>query len=379
MSKSLTGNGFKWATPARGAGALRSVGAKARPRTFRLLETMSEPKSVPAAWQRMVERYHTPSTRAAVWQLTSTTVLLAVNFGLMYWALSVSYWLVLLLALPAGGLLVRTFIFMHDCGHGSFFRSRRWNDIVGFWTGVLTLTPYAHWRREHAIHHAGSGDLDRRGFGDVTTLTVKEYLALSRWGRFQYRLYRNPLVLLVIGPAWLMIKHRFARRDQPFGPRERRNVFLTNLALLGVALAAAVFGVFKEVALIYLPAMLFAGTAGVWLFYVQHQFEDTYWRPHGEWQYEVAALHGSTYLRLPKVLQWFTGNIGLHHVHHLSPRIPNYRLQQCHDEHPAFQQVPTIGILQGVRSLWLKLWDEDRQRLVGFGYLRRLRQERAAA
>jgi omega-6 fatty acid desaturase (delta-12 desaturase) len=327
----------------------------------------------------MVERYQQPSTRAAVFQLINTLVPLAVNFGLMYWALSYSYWLVLLLAVPAGGLLIRAFIVMHDCGHGSFFKSRRWNDIVGFATGVLTLTPYSHWRREHAIHHAGSGNLDKRGFGDVSTLTVREYLSRGRWGRFTYRLYRNPIVLLGFGPAFMMVKHRFARRDGNFGPRERRNVLATNLTLVGLALVAAAFGVLKEAALIYFPAMLLAGTAGVWLFYVQHQFEDTYWQPSGEWKYEVAALHGSTYLKLPKVLQWFTGNIGLHHVHHLSPRIPNYRLQACHNEHPAFQQVPTIGLWQGFKALGLKLFDEDSQQLVGFRHLRHLKRQRVAA
>jgi omega-6 fatty acid desaturase (delta-12 desaturase) len=310
-----------------------------------------------------------------VTQLLNTLVPLAIGFGLMYWALDVHYGLVLLLAVPVAGLLVRAFIVMHDCGHGSFFKSRRWNDIVGFVTGVITLTPYVHWRREHAIHHAGSGNLDRRGFGDVTTLTVREYLAKGRWGRFGYRIYRNPLVLLAFGPAWLMVKHRFARRDGTFGPKERRNVLATNAVLVGLALVAAVFGVLDEAALIYFPAILLAGTAGVWLFYVQHQFEETYWRPGEEWQYEVAALQGSTYLKLPKVLQWFTGNIGLHHVHHLSPRIPNYRLQACHDEHPLFQQVPTIGFRQGIKALWLKLWDEDNGRLVGFGYLRQLRRQ----
>jgi omega-6 fatty acid desaturase (delta-12 desaturase) len=177
----------------------------------------------------------------------------------------------------------------------------------------------------------------------------------------------------------MMVKHRFARRDGNFGPRERRNVLATNLTLGALALVAAAFGVLKEAALIYFPAMLLAGTVGVWLFYVQHQFEDTYWQPTGEWKYEVAALHGSTYLKLPKVLQWFTGNIGLHHVHHLSPRIPNYRLQACHNEHPAFQQVPTIGLWQGVKALGLKLFDEDSQRLVGFRHLRQIKRQRAAA
>ncbi|MGE0552339.1 MAG: fatty acid desaturase [Gemmatimonadales bacterium] len=332
----------------------------------------TDARAVPTAWRKMVEHYQRPSTRRAVWQLVNTMVPLAAAFALMIWALRIHYGLVLLIAIPTSGLLVRAFIFMHDCGHGSFFKSRRWNDLVGFVTGVMTLTPYVHWRREHAIHHAASGNLDRRGYGDVTTWTVQEYLSRGWWGRLAYRIYRNPLILLVFGPAFLMVKHRFARKDGNFGPKERRNVLATNLTLLGLAIVAGIFGVLDEAALIYFPSILLAGTLGVWLFYVQHQFEDTYWKPAGEWRYEVAALHGSTYLRLPKVLQWFTGNIGLHHVHHLSPRIPNYRLQACHDEHPAFQRVPTIGIRDGIRSLWLKLWDEDSERLVGFGYLRQL-------
>jgi omega-6 fatty acid desaturase (delta-12 desaturase) len=340
------------------------------------MQLMNPGESIPSSWRRLVERYQQPSTRAAVTQLLTTFGPLVLAFALMYWALDVHYGLVLLLAVPTAGLLVRAFIVMHDCGHGSFFKSRRWNDIVGFITGVITLTPYVNWRREHAIHHATSGNLDRRGFGDITTLTVREYLARSRWGRLAYRIYRNPLVLLGMGPLWLIVKHRFPRLDRTFGRKERRNVLATDAVLVGLALVAALFGVLDEAALLYLPAILLAGTAGVWLFYVQHQFEDAYWRPAGEWQYEVAALQGSTYLKLPRVLQWFTGNIGLHHVHHLSPRIPNYRLEACHKAHPAFQQVPTITFWQGIQAVWLKLWDEDNGRMVGFGYLRQLRCSR---
>jgi omega-6 fatty acid desaturase (delta-12 desaturase) len=325
------------------------------------------------AWREIVNRYSKPSTRSAVVQICTTLLPLIAILIAMYWAMGIHYGLVLLLAIPAAGLLVRTFIIMHDCGHGSFFHSRKLNDVVGFVTGVLTFTPYVQWRKEHAVHHATSGNLDKRGHGDVTTLTVKEYLALSTWGRLRYRVYRHPLVLLLIGPLWLAIKQRFPTQASIIGMKEKANVYATDLVLIGAAILAALFGALDTAAAIYLPAFLLAGSAGVWLFYVQHQFEDAYWRPGQEWDYATSALKGSTYLRLPKVLQWFTGNIGLHHIHHLSPRIPNYRLQRCHDENPMFQEVPTIGFWSGVKSLSLKLWDEERGRLIRFSELRAAR------
>jgi omega-6 fatty acid desaturase (delta-12 desaturase) len=297
---------------------------------------------------------------------------------LMYWAMKLHYGLVLLLSIPAAGLLVRAFIIMHDCGHGSFFSSRRWNDIVGFVTGVITLTPYVQWRKEHAIHHATSGNLDKRGYGDVTTLTVKEYLALTRWGRFRYRLYRHPIVLLVIGPLWLAIKQRFPSTGDPIGAKERFNVYATDVVIVGLAIVAALFGALNTAAALYLPAFLIAGSSGVWLFYVQHQFEEAYWRPGEQWDYATSALQGSSYLRLPKVLQWFTGNIGLHHIHHLSPRIPNYQLQRCYDENPVFQSVPTFGFWEGIKTLSLKLWDEENKRLIRWRDLRAQRKAAAA-
>ena len=322
-------------------------------------------------WRELVAKYQVPSNRAAITQICTTMIPLALNLALMAWAMRINYALVLLLSIPAGGLLIRTFIVMHDCGHGSFFSSRRWNDIVGFVTGVMTFTPYIQWRRDHAIHHATSGNLDKRGWGDVSTLTVKEYLALTKMGRFKYRIYRNPLILLVIGPIWLMIKHRFPSAGGLTTAKERANVHATNLALVVVVTFLALVGALNEAAAIYLPSFFLAGVMGVWLFYVQHQFEDAYWRPGVKWDYATSALQGSTYLKLPKFFQWFTGNIGLHHVHHLSPRIPNYRLQQVHDSHPEFQSVPTITFWTGVKALGLKLYDEDRQRLIGFGDLRR--------
>ncbi|HJR35949.1 MAG TPA: fatty acid desaturase [Gemmatimonadales bacterium] len=326
-------------------------------------------------WREIVARYQTPGVKPAVWQLVSTLIPLIASFVLMYWSLSVSYWLTLLLALPAAGLTIRTFIIMHDCGHGSFLPSRTWNNIIGWVTGILTTTPYAHWRREHAIHHATSGHLEQRGTGDISTMTVREYLSASPLRKFWYRIYRNPVILLGFGPAFLFIKHRWPTRGIA-GRKEVWNVHLTNLALAALITTLSLLIGFREFMLIWLPIFLLSGSAGVWLFYVQHQFEDAYWRGGEDWDYATAAVYGSSYFRLPKVLQWFTGNIGFHHVHHLSPKIPNYRLEKCHRENPTFQKVVTLTLRESVRTLALRLWDEESGRMVSFGHLRRLRRER---
>lgn len=325
-------------------------------------------------WREIVARYQTPGVKPAVWQLVSTLVPLIASFVLMYWSLSVSYWLTLLLAVPAAGLTIRTFIIMHDCGHGSFLPSKTWNNIIGWVTGILTTTPYAHWRREHAIHHATSGHLEQRGTGDISTMTVKEYLNASPLRKFWYRIYRNPVILLGFGPAFLFIKHRWPTRGIA-GRKEVWNVHLTNLALAALITTLSLLIGFREFMLIWLPIFLLSGSAGVWLFYVQHQFEDAYWRGGEDWDYATAAVAGSSYFRLPKVLQWFTGNIGFHHVHHLSPKIPNYRLERCHRENPTFQKVVTLTLRESVRTLGLRLWDEESGRMVSFGHLRRLRRE----
>ncbi len=298
--------------------------------------------------------------------MCTTLIPLALNLYLMYLSLPVSYWLTLALSVPAAGLLVRTFIIMHDCGHGSFFPSRMANDIVGFFTGVLVLTPYKQWRRDHAIHHATSGDLEHRGHGDVTTLTVNEYLALSRWERFRYRVYRNPIVLFGIGPIVLAVKQRLPTPGETTGRKEKWSVWLTNLAIVVLVVLFSLLIGFWSVVMIYAPVFMISGAIGIWLFYVQHQFEDTYWDRRPEWEYPVAALHGSSYFKLPAVLQWFTGNIGLHHVHHLSPLIPNYKLQDCHEENPVFQQVTTLTLWASLKTLSLKLWDEEKRKLIGW-------------
>ena len=322
-------------------------------------------------WREVVARYQAPTIPRSVIQLVNTLGPLLLTFVVMYFTMRISYFLTLALAVVASGFLIRTFIIMHDCGHGSFFKSRRANDIVGFITGVLTLTPYSQWRRDHAIHHATSGDLEERGHGDVSTLTVKEYLALSRWGRFKYRVYRNAAIMLVIGPIYLIfIKHRMHTKDTA-GKREIIGVHATNAAILLLFVLTSLFIGPLKVAAIYFPAMFLAGAFGVWLFYVQHQFEDTYWAQGKEWDYATAAVEGSSFYRLPRVLNWFTGNIGFHHVHHLSPKIPNYLLRQAHEENQLFQRARVLTMRESIKTFSLKLWDEESRRLIGWRDLRR--------
>jgi omega-6 fatty acid desaturase (delta-12 desaturase) len=326
-------------------------------------------------WKSIVTKYQEPSTWRANWQLINTFVPYAILWYAMHLSLAVSYWMTLPLAILAAGFLVRIFIIFHDCGHGSFFRSRLANMVTGFVAGMLTLTPFYHWRWEHATHHGSSGDLDRRGAGDVWTLTVEEYLKSSRWKRFAYRLARNPIVLFVIAPLCLfVIRQRFPSGTAQ--PRERRSVHWMNIAILAMAgTLSALIGV-KEYLLIQLTVTSLASAAGVWLFYVQHQFEEAYWERGEDWNYTAAALQGSSFYKLPKVLQWFSGNIGFHHIHHLSPRIPNYNLQRCHDADPLFQQVKPMTLLSSLKSLPFRLWDEQRKKLVGYRHLKQIRGQR---
>jgi omega-6 fatty acid desaturase (delta-12 desaturase) len=287
----------------------------------------------------------------------------------MYLALGVSYLLVLAIAIPAAGFLVRTFILFHDCSHSSFLPSKRANAWLGAALGLLVYSPFLRWQHDHAIHHATSGDLDRRGGGDVRTLTVTEYNALTARARLGYRLFRNPLIMFGIGPIFaLLIGPRLIAHDAR--PRMRRSVIGTNIALaICVGTLCWLLG-WRDFLLVQTPTVMLAGSAGIWLFYVQHQFEDAYWQDTEGWSYADAALRGSSYLKLPKVLQFFSGNIGLHHVHHLNARIPNYNLQRAHDENAIFQDVPTLSFRDGLRTARLKLWDEDRGHLVTFAQAR---------
>ncbi|MGA2137780.1 MAG: fatty acid desaturase [Verrucomicrobiia bacterium] len=330
-------------------------------------------------WKDVVAKYQVPTVWRSTWQIVNSIVPYAVLWYLMYRSLAISYWLTVPLMILAAGFLVRIFIIFHDCGHGSFFKSRKANDVWGMITSVLTLTPYYLWRWEHAVHHASSGDLDRRGKGDVWTLTVQEYLESSRWKRFAYRLARNPVILFVIAPLVLFtVKHRFAYVKA--SKRERHSVYWTNLALLGVAVAMSMAFGWKAYLVIQVSVVAIAGSVGVWLFYVQHQFEGVYWERREDWDYTLAALQGSSFYKLPKMLQWFSGNIGFHHIHHLSPRIPNYNLEKCHKAEPLFQTVPPVTLISSFKSFTFRLWDEQRRKLVGYGHLRALRrQQRQAA
>jgi omega-6 fatty acid desaturase (delta-12 desaturase) len=316
-------------------------------------------------WRQAVAAYQSPQLRRSLWQLANSVLPFLALWYLAYRLLAVSYWLALPVQALAGGFLIRIFIIFHDCGHGSFFASRKANDVVGFLTGVLTLTPYQDWRDEHARHHATAGDLDRRGIGDVWTMTVDEYRAASFWQRLGYRLYRNPLVMFGLGPVYVFaIKQRFPRARG--GPRGRRSVLLTDLALVAVfGTLFATIGVGTTL-LVHLPILAIGGAAGIWLFYVQHQFETVYWEHRDKRDYVAVALQGSSFYALPRVLQWFSGNIGFHHIHHLSPTIPNYRLPECHREQEVFQKVDRLTLRTSLRSLRLRLYDEASHRLVGF-------------
>jgi acyl-lipid omega-6 desaturase (Delta-12 desaturase) len=319
-----------------------------------------------ADWRRAVEPYVGPDARRASFQLVVTIGLLALAMTASHIALQTSLALALLMVLPIAGLLVRTFILMHDCAHGSFFETRALNDTVGFITGTLTFTPFAQWRRDHALHHASSGDLDRRGHGDVPTLTVREYLAKTPRQRLIYRIIRHPLALLMGGPFHLAFGQRFRGKSKATGSMQVSSVMATNLALLGGLTIAVMTVGWATLFVSYLLPYYVAAVAGIWLFYVQHQFEDAYWAPHADWDYVDASLRGSSQLQLPKPLNWFTGDIGLHHVHHVAPRIPNYRLRECHQRNELFHHAPIVTIRSGTAALRLALWDEESQRLVRF-------------
>ena len=325
-------------------------------------------------WKAVVAKYQQPSLWRSLFQIVNSFVPYVALWFLMDWSLAVSGWLILPLSILAGGFLARLFIIHHDCGHGSFFRSQTANDVVGFITGVLTFTPYHFWRFEHAVHHAGSGDLDRRDLGSVWTLTVQEYLDAPWWKRLAYRVMRHQVVLLGVVPSFLfLVYHRFGSRRA--SRRDRLSVYWTNAAMLALAILLSLLMGLEAYLVIQLSIITVASTAGVWLFYVQHQFEGVNWQRHGEWDYATAALEGSSFYKLPRILQWFSGNIGFHHVHHLSPRIPNYNLEKCHNESAMFQQVKAVTLRSSLKSLSLHLWDESQNKLVGYSCLRTLRKQ----
>ena len=328
-------------------------------------------KAARPEWQSVLAKYEKPSGWKAAWQLINTFVPYAALWTVMVLMLNhgFSYWLILPLEVVAAGLFVRFFIFFHDCGHGCFLPSRTANRIVGYVTGVLTWTPFDDWKRQHALHHAGSGNLDRRGAGDIWTLTVEEYKAAPLRTKIGYRLFRSPFVLLILGPLYLFIvAHRFPHKGA--NAKAKWSVVFTNLGIVGLGTAAAFTVGLRTYLLIHLPMVALAGCAGVWLFYVQHQYERTYWAEQADWDPIRAALEGSSYYKLPKLLQWFSGNIGLHHIHHLRAKIPNYNLQACLDRIPEMQKARTITLWSSFKCLTLNLWDERTQNMVPFRALK---------
>ena len=316
---------------------------------------------------KALSTYQDPDLWKAVWQLVNTVIPYVALWIAMVILLNrgTSYWLVLPLILVASALLVRIFIFFHDCCHGSFFASRRANRILGYVTGILTFTPYDNWKHSHARHHATAGDLDRRGEGDVWMMTVEEYQRALPLKRLAYRFYRTPIVTFGLGPAYMfLISHRFASKGAT--KRERVSVVITNLAIAAIIAVAGFTIGLRTYVLIQLPVILIAGMMGVWLFYVQHQFEGVYWARHESWDPMRAAMEGSSYYKLPKVLQWVTGNIGFHHIHHIRSRIPNYHLQDAYEAVPHLQSVEPVTIRRSLKSLRMNLYDEERKRMVSF-------------
>ena len=326
-------------------------------------------KNTSNSWMEIVSKYNFSDPVRSWWQIINSVGPYLLLWVAMVWSLKISYFLTLLLSVFAAGFLVRIFIIFHDCGHGSFFKSKLLSRIVGIITGLMTFTPYHKWTREHKEHHATVGNLDKRGVGDVKTLTIEEFLKLSPWKRFSYRFYRHPLFLLGVAPFLVFVvqnrlpKHYMSLKEHVYHQ-------LNNIALAGV-IALTIWAIgWKSYLLIQLPVLYIASVHGVWLFYVQHQYENVVWSRGQEWNYKNIALQGSSYFKLPKVLQWFTGNIGFHHIHHLSPRIPNYKLPVCFKENIIFQDIKPVTFFSSLRSLKLRLWDERRKKLVGFNALR---------
>lgn len=323
-----------------------------------------------AALRAAVAPFQRSRTARAVWQLVSSAGLYVTTLVLMYWSVHISYWLTLALAFPAAGFLIRTFIVQHDCGHGCFFASKRLNDAIGTVFGVLTLAPYGNWRRQHAQHHANWNNLDRREHGaDIYSacLTVEEYRARSPLQRLLYRLPRHPLFAhFVFPPLVFLLLYRFPFDTPRTWTAERRSVWATNAAIAGwVVLLGTLLG-FGAVAMVQLPIVVITTITGVWLFSVQHRFETARWLRAGEWNFQLAAMAGSSYLKLPRWLQWMTGNIGFHHIHHLAPRIPNYRLEDCYRSTAILREQPPLSLRTALRAPSLTLWDEASAKLVGF-------------
>jgi omega-6 fatty acid desaturase (delta-12 desaturase) len=328
-------------------------------------KTNTENKTIRPEWVEIISRYNKPDPLKSWWQIINSVGSYIILWVVMIKTITISYWLTLLLAVFAAGFMVRIFIIFHDCGHGSIFKSKRINKIVGIITGLIVFTPYHKWHRDHYIHHQTVGNLDKRGTGDVKTLTVEEYLNLSKWQRFAYRFYRNPFFLLGIAPILLFtIQHRFTKKNM--SGKEKLYVHLSTLGLIAaITLLILAIG-WKTYLMIQLPILYIATVHGVWLFYVQHQYKHVQWTDSENWDYKSMALEGSSLFKLPAILNWFTGNIGYHHIHHLSPLIPNYNLKRCHNENDLFKKVKPVTFFSAFESLLLRLWDEKRSKLIKF-------------
>ncbi len=333
----------------------------------------SPPSPAAPEWYRQTKPFERPSLPRAIWQLINTIVPLAAGWGLMVWLLrnDSPYYLIAPIAVLSSLLLVRLFIIFHDCTHGSFFKSRTANAVVGWIVGIVMFTPYQDWRRIHGIHHATNGNLDRRGVGEIWTMTLDEYQTAPAKTRLWYRIYRHPVVLFLIAPPVLfLVLNRLYKRTTP--ARERRSIWLTNLGVAGMLGVIGVWGGWEHLLLVYLPIFCLTWVTGLWLFYVQHQFDPGYWEREDEWNPIEAALQGSSHYKLPKILQWFSGNIGLHHIHHLRPRIPNYNLERCYRATKELQLPQPLTIWQSLKSVTLNLWDEQKKRLITFREAARL-------
>jgi omega-6 fatty acid desaturase (delta-12 desaturase) len=322
------------------------------------------------SWVKIVQRYNTPDSRSW-WQILNSLGPYILLWILMYYSLSFSYYLTLFLSFIAGGFLIRIFIIFHDCGHGSFFKSAFLRRFVGTILGLFMFTPYDRWHYDHLIHHQTVGNLDKKGVGDVRTFTVEEYIKFTKFQRILYRISRHPIMLFVIGPLLLFVViFRFPFKMHP--SKIRWNTHFTTLLLVGIIYFLSQIIGFWNFVIIQTPILFFASTQGIWLFYIQHQFEDVTWKRQKEWDYKTVALQGSSYLKLPKLIQWFSGNIGFHHIHHLSPAIPNYKLEECYNENPAFHVDKPLTFFSSIKCLKYRLWDEENEKLISFSEFRKI-------
>ncbi len=332
-------------------------------------QRVSQSETSNTSWIQIVKHYNHPDPAKSWFQLSSNIFLYALAWVLMYESLSLSYWITLGLSIPAAGMLVRIFIIYHDLGHGSFFRSRNLSSTMGIFLGILTFTPYYSWSKNHYIHHETVGNLDKRGIGDVWTMTVSEYRESSHWRKIMYRFYRHPLTMFGIGPLYVfLIGNRFTKKGMD--RNGRMGVYITNTGLLLYSVSISFLIGIKAFILIQLPIIYIAGVLGFWLFYVQHQFNPTHWARGNSWDYRKVALEGSSFYKLPGILRYFTGNIGFHHIHHLSPLIPNYKLSKCHRENALFNGIKPLGFWQGFKTVNFRLWNEKTQEMISFRKLR---------